>query len=161
MRAAVALVVSLSVASTACFPHNKKARFYSQIGEGAALAGGIVLLSFTKTTADCEMENKFGGDKAGCNDRANLLGGLGLGLILVGLIGFITTVSTAEAEAKPAPIPPPAPAPAPAPAPPAPAPTPDPTPIATDPAGAGSDSGSGSAAPTPPPVPTPPPAPAP
>ncbi len=175
MRAAVAAVLSLTLATSACFPHNPKARTYAKIGEGVSLAAGIVVLSFAKTGADCEMMNKFGQGDSGCKDTANLESALGFGLILLGLGGFIATVSTAEADEKPAPIVTPLATPPPAPTPPPPAPAP--MPIATDPnapppadpnagSGAGSGSGSGSAAPiaTPPapaPVPPPPPAPKP
>ena len=172
MRAGVAAVLSLTLATSACFPHNPKARTYAKLGEGVSLAAGIVVLSFAKTGADCEMMNKFGQGDSSCKNTANLESAIGFGLILLGLGGFIATVSTAEVE-KPAPIVTPIATPPPPPAPPA----PPPMPIATDPnvppapdpnagSGAGSGSGSGSVAPAPTPpaplaVPPPPPAPKP
>ena len=135
MRAAVALVLSLTLCSGACFPNNPKYQTYAKLGEGAAMAAGIGLLLAVNTGADCDMKAIPGGDpEGGCKGRATILGDAGLALIIIGLVGFIATVSTAE-DAKPVPTtvipkpdaPTPAPAPAPEPAPAAgsaPAPTP-------------------------------------
>lgn len=144
MRAAVALALSLTMATGACFPNNPKYQTYAKVGEGASMLAGIGLLLAVNSGADCDqMANMSGGGDDSCKTRATVLGDLGLALILVGLAGFIATVSTAEDAkpapvtvtpkadaAKPAPDPAPAPAPAPVPAPveppagPAPAPTP-------------------------------------
>jgi hypothetical protein len=143
MRAAVAFVITASLLAGACFPNNPKHRMYAQLGEGAALAGGITMLYFVNSGADCDMNSAPGGEPDdGCKTKATVLGDIGLGLILIGLVGFIATVSTAE-DAKPTPtvvvpkadvpvtVPAPAPAPAPAstiaipPAEPAPAPAGD------------------------------------
>ena len=70
MRAAVAAVLSLTLAMSACFPHNPKARSYAKLSEGVSLAAGIVVLSFAKTGADCEMMNKFGQGDSSCKDTA-------------------------------------------------------------------------------------------
>ncbi len=127
MRAAVVLVITVSLLAGACFPHNAKHRMYAQLGEGVTLAGGITMLFFVNSGADCDMTSAPGGQPDdSCKTKASVLGDIGLGLILVGLIGFIATVSTAD-EDKPAPVivvPKPA----------APAPAPAPTPIATPPA---------------------------
>lgn len=140
MRAAVALVLSLTLVSGACFPNNPKHQTYAKIGEGIAMAAGIGLLLAVNTGADCDMKAMPGGQADdSCKTRATILGDSGLALILIGLVGFIATVSTAE-DAKPtptvvipkadAPTPTPTPTPAPTPEPaPAPAPTPEPAPV--------------------------------
>ncbi len=132
MRAAVALVLSLTVCSGACFPNNPKYQTYAKLGEGAAMVAGIGLLLVVNTGADCDMKAMSSGDpETGCKSRATVLGDAGLALIIIGLVGFIATVSTAE-DAKPAPttvipkIATPTPTPAPAPAPAASAPEPAP-----------------------------------
>src|SRR5512139_425904 len=86
MKAVVALLVSVSLA--ACFPNSAKHRTYAKIGEGAALAAGIAILYTVNTGA--------AGDEtsSGCRSDAQILSGVGLGLILAGLTGFIATVST-------------------------------------------------------------------
>ncbi len=131
MRVAVAFVITASLLAGACFPRNSKHRMYAQLGEGAALVGGITMLYFVNSGADCDMSSAPGGEPDdGCKTRATILGDIGLGLILIGLVGFIATVSTAEDD-EPAPVVviPKADAPAPAPM-----PAPAPTPIATPPA---------------------------
>lgn len=137
------------MATGACFPNNPKYQTYAKVGEGAAILAGIGLLLTVNSGADCDqMSGMSGGGDDSCKNRATVLGDLGLGLILVGLVGFIATVSTAE-DAKPAPVTvtpkadtaKPAPTPAPAPAPP---PTPAPAPV--EPPAVPAD---GAAAPTP------------
>lgn len=91
---AVALLVSLSLSLAACFPHNSKHRTYAKLGEGAALATGIVMLYFVNTGADCDMNPTPGVPADDCKGEATILSSVGLGLILVGLAGFIATVST-------------------------------------------------------------------
>ena len=93
MRAAVALVLSLAVSSGACFPNNPRHQTYAKIAEGGVLLGGIGLLFVVNTGADCVPDVAGMPDKS-CEDKANLLGNIGLGLVLAGLIGFIVTVST-------------------------------------------------------------------
>lgn len=130
MRAAVALVLSLIVFSGACFPNNSKYQTYAKLGEGASMLAGIGLLLAVNTGADCDMKSMPGGEADdGCKNKATVLGNLGLALVIVGLVGFIATVSTAE-DAKPTPsavlpkvdAPPPKPTPEPT-SPPAPVPT--------------------------------------
>jgi hypothetical protein len=118
---AVALVVILSLFATACFPKEPQKRFYSQLGEGGALVGGIVLLTASGTGADCDM-NKMSGQVStmDCRGREGTLSAIGLGLILLGVVGFIATVSTADDDPAPVATPTAPVAPAP-PAPPAPA----------------------------------------
>lgn len=148
MRAAVALVLSLTLFSAACFPNNPRHQTYAKIGEGASMLAGIGLLLAVNTGADCDMDSKPGGEADdSCKSRATYLGNAGLALIIIGLVGFIATISTAE-DAKPTPTtvtpkvepptptptPPPTPTPAPtepAPTEPAPAPTTESAPSAT------------------------------
>jgi hypothetical protein len=128
MRAAVAFVLTVTVLGAGCFPKNAQYQTYAKLSEGALVVGGIGMLLAVNSGADCDMKSMPGGQPDDdCKSKANFLGGIGLGMILVGLVGFIATVSTAEDEAdskaapiivKPAPEKP-APAPAPAPAPPA------------------------------------------
>jgi len=93
MRAAVALVLSLAVSSGACFPNNPRHQTYAKIAEGGVLLGGIGLLFLVNTGADCTPDVAGMPDTA-CEDKASLLGNIGLGLVLAGLVGFIVTVST-------------------------------------------------------------------
>ena len=139
MRGAVALVLSVTLLCAACFPGNPKRQMYAKIAEGGALVAGIGLLYVVNSGADCDAMAMPGGEPdEDCKTRAAWLGNIGLGLVLVGLLGFIATVSTSDDDKPPPPTvvpktedpkpaPEPAPAPAPAPAPdPAPAPMPDP-----------------------------------
>ena len=133
MRAAVALALSLTLVSGACFPNNPKHQTYAKLGEGAAMLAGIGLLLAVNTGADCDMKAGPGGEPDdSCKNTATILGNAGLALIIVGLVGFIATVSTAE-DAKPAPstvvpkVDAPTPTPTPTPTPPA-----EPTPAAAD-----------------------------
>lgn len=146
MRAAVALTISASLLAGACFPNNAKHRMYAQLGEGGALVAGIGLLYLVNSGADCDMMSMPGGEPDdSCKTKATVLGDIGLGLILVGLIGFIATVSTSEDDKQTSPVttkpkveaPKPDPTPVPTPAPtPTPTPTPDPaTPPPADGAG--------------------------
>jgi len=115
MKAVVALLLTASLA--ACFPNSAKHRTYAKIGEGAAIAAGIGLLAMTNSGADCDQMRIPGDDNDSCRSNASITGGIGFGLILAGLTGFIATISTSP-EDKPE----------------APANTLAPTPIAKDPA---------------------------
>jgi len=116
MRVVVALVLSLTVMSGACFPNNPRHQTYAKIAEGGAILGGIGLLAVVNTGADCAPKVSGMPDTA-CEDKAALLGNIGLGLVLAGLIGFIVTVSTsgddkvATSTTTPTPTPTPTPAP--------------------------------------------------
>lgn len=96
MRAIAATVLSLSVLSAGCFPHNAKKRTIAQLGEGGFIVGGIVILAVSNTSADCDVKAKAGEDTSACKDRATLISNIGFGLLLAGLVGFIATVTTAE-----------------------------------------------------------------
>lgn len=130
MRVASALVLSLSLATGACFPNNARHRTIAKITEGGVLLGGIALLAVVNSGADCMTEIPSMPDED-CESKARLLSNIGLGLVLTGLVGFIVTVSTSDDDKasstttipatttplEPAPAPAPAPTPAPAPAP--------------------------------------------
>jgi hypothetical protein len=96
MRAVASLV---SIALLGCFPHNARLRTYSQAAEGAAIVAGIVTEYFVNSQADCQAKETLGNTQASCKSNGTALGGIGLGLILAGIGGFILTVSTAEADA--------------------------------------------------------------
>lgn len=100
MRAAVALLVTLTMTTAACFPHNEKHRTYAKIGEGTALVAGIAISAFGGTGADCDEDRAPGVPNEDCRKGATLLSQIGVGLILIGLLGFVATVSTAEDEDK-------------------------------------------------------------
>lgn len=97
MRAAVAAVLSVSLLLGACFPNNAKHRMYAKFAEGGALVAGIGMLYVVNSGADCDAMSAPGGEPdEGCKTKAAWLGNIGLGLVLVGLLGFIATVSTSE-----------------------------------------------------------------
>jgi hypothetical protein len=135
---AVALAVSVSLLSGACFPHNPRARTYAKATEGAFLGAGIIMEALTNAGADC-MVSTPGEPDSGCKDSASLYGGMGVVLILAGLLGFVATISTTpddddkprqEIKAKPpAPVTEPVAAPPAPPAPPAPMPAAAPAPM--------------------------------
>ncbi|MBA3459694.1 MAG: hypothetical protein H0T46_07020 [Deltaproteobacteria bacterium] len=137
MRAAVALLISVSLFAGACFPNNKRHQMYAKLAEGGALVAGIGMLYVVNSGADCDMMAAPGGEPdEDCKSRASVLGTVGLGLILVGLVGFIATVSTSEDDklVTPATTAPKAEPPSTSPpAEPTPEPTPTPAPVATDP----------------------------
>jgi hypothetical protein len=88
------LAVLLSLSLCACFPNNNKHRTIAKLTEGGLVAGGVVLLAVSNTQADCMGGDAFPGDRADCKSDAGRISTLGFGMILVGLIGFIATVST-------------------------------------------------------------------
>jgi len=100
MRAAVALLVTLTMSTAACFPHNEQHRTYAKLGEGGALVAGIILSGIANTGADCDEKRAPGTELKDCHSNANILSTVGVTLILAGLLGFVATVSTAEDEDK-------------------------------------------------------------
>src|ERR1041384_7648449 len=114
MRSAVALAASIAMLSGACFPDNAKHRTIAKIVEGGFIVGGITMLAVVNTGADCETEVP-GMPDVECEDRTKLLGSIGLAIILTGLIGFITTVSTSPEDKEDPPVVTPAPQPPPQP----------------------------------------------
>lgn len=134
----------MALLSGACFPDNARHRTIAKITEGGFVVGGIALLAVVNTGADCKPD-VAGMPDVKCEDRAQLVGSIGLAMILAGLIGFITTVSTspddkpdapASLPEPPKPEPQPQPQPMQSPSPAAPgaptAPT-EPTPVPTEP----------------------------
>lgn len=100
MRAAVALLVSLTLTTAACFPHNAQHRTYAKLGEGGALVAGILISALSNTGADCDENRAPGTEVSDCRSNAHVLSTVGVVLILTGLLGFVATVSTAEDEDK-------------------------------------------------------------
>lgn len=88
--------------SGACFPDNAKHRTIAKITEGGFIIGGIAMLAVVNTGADCKPD-VAGMRDVECEDRAKLVGSIGLAMILAGLIGFITTVSTSPDDKPDAP----------------------------------------------------------
>lgn len=86
---------------TACFPNNPKHRTYAKLTEGGFLVGGIALLAFSNTQADCDMDVKLGMPKSDCKSRAGLISGIGLTMILLGMVGFAATQTTAVDDPPP------------------------------------------------------------
>jgi hypothetical protein len=93
----------------ACFPDNARHRTIAKITEGGFVVAGITILAVSNTQVDCEMNVRPGSSVADCKRDAGFLGGLGLSLLLVGMVGFIATISTEPDVPDPAPTPPPAP----------------------------------------------------
>lgn len=89
------IAVLTCLALCACFPNNPKHRTYAKLVEGGFIAGGIGLLAFSSTQADCDMDVGLGMPKQDCQSRAGLISGIGLTLILLGMVGFAATVTTA------------------------------------------------------------------
>jgi hypothetical protein len=101
MRAAVALLLTMTMTVAGCFPHDPHKRTIAKLAEGGALVGGIAISAFANTGADCDNNaNMPGSDPSDCRTTAKWLSTLGVTLILVGLLGFVATVSTAEDEDK-------------------------------------------------------------
>jgi hypothetical protein len=87
-----------------CFPNNAKHRTYAKLGEGALVASGIAMLAVTNTGADCSPVLGRPG-VVECREKATIVGNVGLGMILVGMLGFVATVSTAPEDKTVAPLP--------------------------------------------------------
>jgi hypothetical protein len=89
-----------------CFPHNARNRTIAEITEGAVAVTGIVIEGFVQSGADCDMNAHPPGEPpVQCKQDASIAGGIGVGLILAGLVGFIATISAAEDDdSKPKPI---------------------------------------------------------
>lgn len=88
---AVALTLALSM--TACFPHNARHRTIAKVSEGVSLVSGIAILAVVNSGADCDAMMMPGLEDPDCEGNANILSTIGLGLIMLGLGGFIVTVS--------------------------------------------------------------------
>jgi hypothetical protein len=90
--------MTLSLLAGGCFPNNPKHQTIAKVVEGGLAIGGIALLASVNTGADC-MGQVAGDVDQACEDKAQLLSGIGLGMVLTGLVGFIVTVSTAGDDA--------------------------------------------------------------
>ncbi len=102
MRAAVALLLSLSISQAACFPQNSRHRTYAKVTEGTMIAAGIAMLAVTNTGADCDANGGgLGGPQNDCKSESSLVGGVGLALIVLGMVGFAATVTTAPDDPPP------------------------------------------------------------
>jgi hypothetical protein len=102
MRRAVASLLVVSIALFGCFPKDPHKRTIAMFAEGGAFLGGIALEGFLQTGADCDAMRPIGAPPpADCHTHNSSLGGIGIGLILAGVIGFIATVSTAEEDPEP------------------------------------------------------------
>lgn len=68
------------------------------------MLAGIVTLAVVNTTADCDADRMFGMEEEAesCRSKADLVSGLGLGALLIGLVGFIVTVMVEPDDDKPA-----------------------------------------------------------
>jgi hypothetical protein len=97
MRSVVASALVVSVSLMGCFPHSARNRVIAEITEGALVAGGVALEAGTTTQADCQAQT--GG--MNCSSSSGVAGGLGLGMILVGLVGFIATISSSDDKPPP------------------------------------------------------------
>ena len=86
--------------TAACFPHNEQHRTYAKLGEGGALAAGILISALSNSGADCDENRAPGTELKDCKSNASALSTVGIVLILTGLLGFVATVSTAEDEDK-------------------------------------------------------------
>jgi hypothetical protein len=91
----IAIVVAICFLA-ACFPHNKKARRTAYVVESATLLSGFGVLALASPGADC-MRGPTGDD---CRSTANTVSAIGVALLLAGVAGLVTTVSTAEEAAE-------------------------------------------------------------
>ena len=104
MRAVVASVVALAVASGGCFQSTEHSRTIAKLVEGSMVVGGITMLAIVNTGADCQHTASGTGPKDTCTGRASALGNVGLGLLLAGLVGFVVTVSTSPDDGPTGPV---------------------------------------------------------
>ncbi len=104
MRAVVALMLSASILTPGCFPHDSHKRTLAQLIEGGTIAAGIGVEAFVSTGADCDMMTMPGLPiNTNCHNHSAAVGGIGVALILAGVLGFIATISTAEDDKPEAP----------------------------------------------------------
>src|SRR4051812_15694499 len=96
MKAVVALVCSVALLF-GCFPNEPHKRTIAKYVEGGALIVGIGISAIANTGADCDQMAMQGPHvDNSCRTKAEILGTTGLLLILGGLLGFVTTIATAE-----------------------------------------------------------------
>jgi hypothetical protein len=85
----------------ACFPENPKARTIAKISEGGAVLAGIAILAVANSGADCDAHGQPGVPDSNCQSSSGTASTIGLSMIVVGLLGFIATVSTTPVDKKP------------------------------------------------------------
>lgn len=102
-----ALIVLLLASITGCFPHNARHRKIAKWTEGATMLAGVLVLSQSKTGADCTAGPAGREEFDDCRFKAQIVGGVGLGMVLAGLVGFgITQITSGDgSEVKPVPAP--------------------------------------------------------
>jgi len=88
---------------TGCFPNKPHARTIAKFTEGGIAIAGVGILAVSQSAADCR-PLITGAHDPSCTSNANTIGTIGFGLILVGLVGFIATVSTTPDEKKTPPV---------------------------------------------------------
>jgi hypothetical protein len=115
MRVAASVVAVAVLAG--CFPENPRARTFAKYGEGAAVVAGVIVLAVANSGADCDALGQPGVPDSNCRKSSTTATSIGLSAILVGLVGFIATISTTPDDKRPTttvttppqPLPPPAP----------------------------------------------------
>lgn len=85
----------------ACFPENPKARTIAKVSEGGVVLAGIAVLAIANSGADCDAHGTPGIPDSNCQSSSGTASTIGLSLIVVGLLGFIATVSTTPVDKKP------------------------------------------------------------
>jgi len=98
MTRVVAVVLAMSLLCAGCFPHNRKARMYSQLAEGGSLAAGIGMEYLVSGDCDTTPNPGMPSTSSSCHTHAQIIGDVGVALIVAGLLGFVATISTAEDE---------------------------------------------------------------
>ncbi len=104
----ISLSILFALALTGCFPHNARHRKIAKWTEGATMVAGVLVLSQSKTGADCTAGPAGRDAYDDCRFKSTMIGGAGLGLVLAGLVGFgITQITSGDGSeaAKPAPTP--------------------------------------------------------
>lgn len=78
----------------ACFPENPRARTIAKYAEGGVVLAGIAILAVANSGADCDAHGQPGVPDSNCQSSSGTASTIGFSLILVGLLGFIATIST-------------------------------------------------------------------
>jgi hypothetical protein len=100
----ISLSLLFAFALTGCFPHNAKHRKIAKWTEGATMVAGVLVLSQAKTGADCTAGPAGRDAYDDCRFKATIVGGVGLGMVLAGLVGFgVTQITSGDGreQAKP------------------------------------------------------------
>ena len=78
----------------ACFPENPRARTIAKYAEGGVVLAGIAVLAVANSGADCDAHGQPGVPDSNCQSTSSTASTVGFSMILVGLLGFIATIST-------------------------------------------------------------------